>query len=73
MKRISLLVLLSALALLLAAASARGSGSGSLVVQAIIAAVVAVPFFFRSQVRRLWRRLHSEKPAIEPEGDAPVQ
>ena len=38
MKRISLLVLLSALALLLAAASARGSGSGSLVVTEVYAA-----------------------------------
>ena len=38
MKRISLLVLLSALALLLAAASARGSGSGSLVVGEVFAA-----------------------------------
>ena len=38
MKRIHLLVLLSALALLLAAASARGSGSGSLVVGEVYAA-----------------------------------
>lgn len=38
MKRIRLLVLLSALALLLAAASARGSGAGSLVVGQIYAA-----------------------------------
>jgi Lamin Tail Domain len=38
MKRIHLLVLLSALALLLAAASARGSGSGSLVVREVYAA-----------------------------------
>ena len=38
MKRIVLLVLLSALALLLAAASARGSGSGSIVVGEVFAA-----------------------------------
>ena len=38
MKRILLLVLLSALALVLAAASARGSGSGSLVVAEVFAA-----------------------------------
>ena len=38
MKRIHLLILLSALALLLAAASARGSGSGSLVVREVYAA-----------------------------------
>jgi hypothetical protein len=38
MKRIYLLVLLSALALLLAAASARGSGSGSIVVTEVYAA-----------------------------------
>jgi hypothetical protein len=38
MKRILLLVLLSALALLLAAASARGSGSGSIVVGEVFAA-----------------------------------
>ena len=38
MKRIYLLVLLSAVALPLAAASARGSGSGSLVVTEVYAA-----------------------------------
>src|SRR5437899_6938198 len=38
MKRIHLLILLSALALLLAATSARGSGSGSLVVGEVYAA-----------------------------------
>ena len=30
-------------------------GSGSLIIQAAIAAVVAVPFFFREQIRRVIR------------------
>lgn len=40
-------------------------GSGSLVIQAVIAAVVAVPFFFRTQLGRLARavRRSDEGPA----------
>ena len=30
-------------------------GSGSLIIQAAIAAIVAVPFFFREQIRRVIR------------------
>ncbi len=30
-------------------------GSGSLIIQAAIAAIVAVPFFFREQIRRVVR------------------
>lgn len=32
-------------------------GSGSLIIQAVIATIVAVPFFFRHQIGRLARRL----------------
>jgi ABC-type branched-subunit amino acid transport system permease subunit len=36
-------------------------GSGSLIVQALIATVVAVPFFFRSQIGRLVRTIRGDK------------
>ena len=50
-------------------------GAGSLIVQAIIAAVVSVPFFFRNAFRSMFARLR-RKPAdgggasggIAPEG-----
>lgn len=32
-------------------------GSGSLIIQAVIATIVAVPFFFRHQIARVMRRL----------------
>ena len=35
-------------------------GSGSLIVQALIATVIAVPFFFRQQVGRAVRSLRHE-------------
>jgi hypothetical protein len=35
-------------------------GSGSLVIQALIAAVVAIPFFFRTQIGRLVRVVRGE-------------
>ena len=54
-------------------------GSGSLIVQAAIATVVAVPFFFRQQIRRATRAIRREaslrppvvqlQPAAEPESD----
>ena len=35
-------------------------GAGSLVIQAIIAAVISVPFFFRNAIRNGMRRLRGE-------------
>lgn len=35
-------------------------GAGSLVIQALIATVVSVPFFFRSTIRNAIRRLRGE-------------
>ncbi len=32
-------------------------GSGSLIIQAVIAAVVAIPFFFRTQIARIGRAI----------------
>jgi hypothetical protein len=32
-------------------------GSGSLIIQAVIAAVVAIPFFFRTQIARVGRAI----------------
>jgi hypothetical protein len=45
-------------------------GSGSLVIQAVIAAFVAVPFFFRSRARSLWERLRGTEPPADREGDS---
>ncbi len=38
-------------------------GSGSLIIQALIATVVAVPFVLRQQIGRMVRRLRGEEPA----------
>jgi hypothetical protein len=38
------------------------AGSGSLIVQALIAALVAAPFIFRQQLGRVARRLRGEHP-----------
>lgn len=41
-------------------------GSGSLIIQAVIATIVAVPFFFRQQIGRILRaarRGHDESPS----------
>ena len=35
-------------------------GSGSLIIQAVIAAVVAIPFFFRTQIGRVVRALRGD-------------
>ena len=35
-------------------------GSGSLIIQALIASVVAIPFFFRQQIARLLGGLEAE-------------
>ncbi len=42
-------------------------GAGSLLIQALIAAVVSVPFFFRNAIRNGVRRIRGEK-AAEPAG-----
>lgn len=33
-------------------------GAGSMVIQALLAAILAIPFFFRTQVSRALQRLH---------------
>ncbi|MGH2476730.1 MAG: hypothetical protein ACRDIL_15835 [Candidatus Limnocylindrales bacterium] len=39
-------------------------GSGSLIIQAAIAAVIAIPIFLRSQIARVVRTLrHSDEPS----------
>ena len=35
-------------------------GSGSLIIQAVIATVIAVPFFFRQQIARLMRTIRRQ-------------
>jgi len=42
-------------------------GSGSLIVQAVIATLVAVPFFFRQQIARAVRTV---RRGADPEGPA---
>jgi hypothetical protein len=36
-------------------------GSGSLIIQAVIAAVVAIPFFFRTQIGRIVRAVRGNR------------
>ena len=46
-------------------------GSGSLIIQAAIAALIAIPIFFRSQIARAMRALRrSEKSEPTSEDDA---
>ena len=40
-------------------------GSGSLIIQAVIASVVAIPFFFRQQIGRLVRMIRHDGTADE--------
>lgn len=36
-------------------------GAGSMVIQAVLAAILAVPFFFRTQVTRVVRRIRGRR------------
>ena len=46
-------------------------GSGSLIIQAAIAAVIAIPIFFRTQIARVVRALRrSDEPASAGGDDA---
>lgn len=40
-------------------------GSGSLIIQAVIAAIVAIPFFFRHQIARFTQRFRGSPDAPE--------
>jgi hypothetical protein len=44
-------------------------GSGSLIIQAAIAAVVAIPIFLRSQIARAWSALRGSTSDEEPAGE----
>ena len=49
------------------------AGSGSLIIQALIAALVAAPFVFRQQFGRVVRRLRGEpQPAVGPTDATPT-
>jgi hypothetical protein len=43
-------------------------GSGSLVIQAVIAALLAVPFLLRQQIGRVVRAVRREEPETPPRG-----
>ena len=45
-------------------------GSGSLILQAILAALLAIPFFFRRTIGDAWHRLRGDsKPEVVQESD----
>ena len=46
-------------------------GSGSLLIQAIVAAALAVPFFFRRTIGGAWRRLRGGRSTSDQEPDGP--
>ena len=49
-------------------------GAGSLVIQAIIAAAISVPFFFRNAIRSAMRRVRGgDTPADESATDTPAE
>ncbi len=41
-------------------------GSGSLIIQAVIATLVAIPFFFRDKIGRIVRAVRGGADAAEP-------
>jgi hypothetical protein len=41
-------------------------GSGSLIIQAVIATLLAVPFFLREQIGRVVRSVRRDKPNDRP-------
>ena len=43
-------------------------GSGSLLIQVLIATIVAVPYFLRTQISRAWRMIR--RPKDQPADDA---
>jgi hypothetical protein len=47
------------------------AGSGSLIIQALIAGIVAAPFVLRQQIGRLVRRLRGQ-PEPGPSGSVPA-
>ena len=48
-------------------------GSGSMLIQVIIGAVLAVPFFLRTQLRRVYRAVRGREPRRQPdEGSEPA-
>ena len=48
-------------------------GSGSLIIQAVIATVIAVPFFFRQQIGRFLKTVRrQEEPTAEATSPTPT-
>ncbi len=47
------------------------AGSGSLIIQAVIATLVAIPFFFRTQIARVARTVRGDRTG-EPPTDRPA-
>ena len=43
-------------------------GSGSLVIQVVIAGLVAAPIFFRHQIRRIMRSIRGQEASTEMQG-----
>lgn len=43
-------------------------GAGSLVIQAIIAGIVSIPFFFRNAIRKAVGRFRRQTPASDEKG-----
>ena len=44
-------------------------GSGSLIIQAVIAGIVAIPFFFRQQIGRFVRAVRKTDSSATPTSD----
>ena len=44
-------------------------GSGSLIIQAVIATLVAIPFFFRTQIARIVRTVRGGDPVSDATPD----
>lgn len=46
-------------------------GSGSMLLQVILAGILAVPFFFRRTISDVWHRVRGGEPAADEAATAP--
>jgi hypothetical protein len=46
-------------------------GSGSMLLQVILAGILAVPFFFRRTIADVWHRVRGDEPAADEPATSP--
>jgi hypothetical protein len=49
------------------------AGSGSMLIQVLLAGILAVPFFFRRTIADVWHRVRGGEPAAEDPATSPSE